>query len=76
MKFKTKRFLSGLLAFVTIATSAIQPVPALAAEGGAEKPPSYETVKEFLDADEVVTARNLVCPFLKFCFRQENRGLL
>ena len=59
MKFKTKRFLSGLLAFVTIATSAIQPVPALAAEGGAEKPPSYETVKEFLDADEVVTAKDL-----------------
>lgn len=59
MKFKTKRFLFGLLAVVTIATSAIQPVPALAAEGGAEKPPSYETVKEFLDADEVVTAKNL-----------------
>lgn len=59
MKFKTKRFLSGLLAFVTIATSAIQPIPALAAEGGAEKPPSYETVKEFLDADEVVTAKDL-----------------
>ena len=59
MKFKTKRFLSGLLAFVTIATSAIQPVPALAAEGGAEKPPSYEAVKELLDADEVVTAKDL-----------------
>ena len=39
MKFKTKRFLSGLLAVVTIATSAIQPVPALAAEGGAINPP-------------------------------------
>ena len=34
-------------------------IPAFAAEGGAEKPPSYETVKEFLDADEVVTAKDL-----------------
>lgn len=59
MKFKTKRFLSGLLAVVTIATSAIQPVPALAAEGGAINPPPYETVKEFLDADEVVIAKDL-----------------
>lgn len=59
MKFKTKRFLSRLLAFVTIATSVIQSVPALAVEGGAEKPPSYEMVKEFLDADEVVTAKDL-----------------
>lgn len=59
MKFKTKRFLSGLLAVVTIATSAIQPVPAFAAEGEAVNPPPYETVKEFLDADEVVIAKDL-----------------
>lgn len=59
MRFKTKRFLSGLLAAVTIATSAIQPVTTLAAENDAKEPPSYETVKEFLDDDEVVAARDL-----------------
>lgn len=60
MKFKTKRFLSRLLAFVTITTSAIQSVPALSAESGVEKSPSYETVKKFLDAEEVVTAKDPV----------------
>lgn len=61
MKLNTKRFLSGLLAVVTIATSAIQPAPVLASEkkAGKEKPPAYEEVKEFLNADEVVTAKDV-----------------
>lgn len=59
MNFNTKRLLSGLLAVVTIATSAIQPLPVFAAEKDKEKPPSYELVKELLDADEVVKARDL-----------------
>ena len=61
MKLNTKRFLSGLMAVVTIATSTIQPAPVLASEkkAGKEKPPAYEEVKEFLDADEVVTAKDV-----------------
>lgn len=60
MKFKTKRFLSGLLAVVTIAMSAIQPVPAFTAEDGAEKPTSYEKLKEFLDALYYLSGLQLV----------------
>ena len=59
MKFKTKRIISGFLAALTIVTSAIQPLPAFASEKGTEKPPSYESVKDLLDADEVVTAKDL-----------------
>lgn len=59
MKFNTKRVISGFLAALTIATSAIQPLPVLAADNGSEKPPSYESVKDLLDADEVVTAKDL-----------------
>lgn len=51
MKLNTKRFLSGLLAVVTIATSAIQPAPVLASE--------KKEVKELLDADEVVIAKDV-----------------
>ena len=40
-------------------TSAIQLLPVLAADNGSEKPPSYESVKDLLDADEVVTAKDL-----------------
>ena len=40
-------------------TTAIQPLPVLAADNGSEKPPSYESVKDLLDADEVVTAKDL-----------------
>jgi len=32
----------------------------LSAESGVEKSPSYETVKKFLDAEEVVTAKDPV----------------
>lgn len=59
MKFNTKRVISGFLAALTIATSAIQPLPVFAADNGSEKPPSYESVKDLLDADEVVTAKDL-----------------
>lgn len=31
----------------------------MAADNGSEKPPSYESVKDLLDADEVVTAKDL-----------------
>ena len=62
MKGKGKRVLSGLLSLLTILTSVIQPVVTYAAE---PEPPAYEaqypsleTVREFLDAEEIVTAED------------------
>ena len=62
MKGKGKRVLSGLLSLLTILTSVIQPVVTYAAE---PEPPAYEaqypsleTVREFLDVEEIVTAED------------------
>lgn len=62
MKGKGKRVLSGLLSLLTILTSMIQPVVTYAAE---PEPPAYEaqypsleTVREFLDVEEIVTAED------------------
>ena len=62
MKGKGKRVLSGLLSLLTILTSVIQPVVTYAAEpepaGYEAQYPALETVREFLDAEEVVTAED------------------
>ena len=62
MKGKGKRVLSGLLSLLMILTSVIQPVVTYAAE---PEPPAYEaqypsleTVREFLDVEEIVTAED------------------
>lgn len=62
MKGKVKKALSGLLAFLTIFTSVIQPMTLYAAEP--EKPgyeaqyPALEQVIELLDQEEIVTAED------------------
>ena len=60
MKGKGKRLLSGLLSLLTILTSVIQPVITYAAEpetsGYEAQYPALETVREYLDAEEIVTA--------------------
>ena len=60
MKGKGKRILSGLLSLLTILTSVIQPVITYAAEpeasGYEAQYPALETVREYLDAEEIVTA--------------------
>lgn len=58
MKGRLKRIVSGMLAAVTLMSTAIQPMAVNAAEPEETKPPLYEEVKEYLDADEVVTARD------------------
>ena len=62
MKGKGKRMLSGLLSLLTILTSVIQPVVTYAAEpepaGYEAQYPALETVREFLDVEEVVTAED------------------
>ncbi len=62
MKGKVKRVLSGLLSLLTILTSVIQPVVTYAAEpepaGYEAQYPALETVRELLDAEEVVTAED------------------
>lgn len=59
MKFNTKRVISGFLAALTIGHISDSATAGLAADNGSEKPPSYESVKDLLDADEVVTAKDL-----------------
>ena len=62
MKGKGKRILSGLLSLLTILTSVVQPVVTYAAEpepaGYEAQYPALETVREYLDAEEVVTAED------------------
>lgn len=59
-KGKLRRMLSGLMAVFTIMSTVLSPLAAYAAEPVAEeeKPPLYEEIKDQLDADEVVTARD------------------
>lgn len=60
MKGNLKRVVSGLLTAVTLMSTVVQPVGVYAAELNPEdtKPPLYEEIKDLLDADEVVTARD------------------
>ena len=57
-KMRFKQFLSGMMAVVTLLSSAITPVTAYAAEpeNKVVEYPTYEQVKDELDAEEVVTA--------------------
>lgn len=60
MKGKMKRMVSGLLTAVTLLSSFMQPIASYAAEIPTEdkKPPLYQDVKDLLDADEVVKAKD------------------
>lgn len=54
-----RKVVSGLLAGMTILSTVLSPMTAYAAEiQPAEKPPLYEEVKDLLDEDEVVTAKD------------------
>lgn len=54
-----RRIVSGLLAGMTILSTVLSPMTAYAAEMKPdEKPPLYEEVKDLLDEDEVVTAKD------------------
>lgn len=54
-----RRLVSGFLAGLTLLSTVLSPMPAYAAEPKAEeKPPLYEEVKDLLDEDEVVKAKD------------------
>ena len=54
-----RRIVSGLLAGMTILSTVLSPMTAYAAEMKPDdKPPLYEEVKDLLDEDEVVTAKD------------------
>ena len=54
-----RKVVSGLLAGMTMLSTVLSPMTAYAAEiQPEEKPPLYEEVKDFLDEDEVVTAKD------------------
>lgn len=54
-----RRIVSGLLAGMTILSTVLSPITAYAAEVKPDdKPPLYEEVKDLLDEDEVVTAKD------------------
>lgn len=54
-----RRFVSGFLAGMTLLSTVLSPMTAYAAEPKAEeKPPLYEEVKDLLDEDEVVKAKD------------------
>ena len=54
-----RRFLSGFLAMLTVLSTILSPILSYAADVVPEEPPLYEKVKNELDADEVVKAKNL-----------------
>lgn len=59
-KIKFKQLLSGVMAVMTILTTTLSQIPAFAAEPENKvEYPTYEEVKDQLDADEVVTAKDL-----------------
>ena len=60
-KAKFRQFLSGMMAILTILSTILSPLMAYAAEPETKikKYPLYEEVKEMLDADEVVTAKDI-----------------
>ena len=54
-----RRLVSGFLAGLTLLSTVLSPMTAYAAEPKAEeKPPLYEEVKDLLDEDEVVKAKD------------------
>lgn len=55
-QIKWKQILSGVMAVMTVLTSIVPSMNVYAAESGETLPPVYEEVKEYLSADEVVTA--------------------
>lgn len=59
-KLRVKQFLSGVMAVITLLSTAMAPVTAYGAEPEKEKAehPAYEEVKEQLSEDEVVTAKD------------------
>ena len=63
MKFKRKtmRIVSGMLTAITLFTNALSPVIAYAApaDEADSRIPYYEEIKDQLDKDEVVTARDI-----------------
>ena len=63
MKFKRKtmRIVSGMLTAITLFTNALSPVIAYAApaDEADNRIPYYEEIKDQLDQDEVVTARDI-----------------
>ena len=54
-----RRFLSGFLAMLTVLSTILSPILSYAADVVPEEPPLYEKVKNELDADEVVKAKDL-----------------
>lgn len=60
-KAKFRQFLSGMMAILTILSTILSPVMAYAAEpdAKAKEYPLYEEVKEMLDEEEVVTAKDI-----------------
>ena len=58
-KKNMRRFLSGFLAMLTVLSTILSPILSYAADVVPEEPPLYEKVKNELDADEVVKAKNL-----------------
>ena len=57
-RIKWKQILSGVMAVMTVLTSAVSPMNAYAAEADTNTTlyPAYEEVKEYLSVDEVVVA--------------------
>lgn len=55
-QIKWEQILSGVMAVMTVLTSIVPSMNVYAAESGETLPPVYEEVKEYLSADEVVTA--------------------
>ena len=60
-KKNMRRFLSGFLAMLTVLSTMLSPILSYAADvvPVPEEPPLYEAVKNELDADEVVKAKDL-----------------
>lgn len=60
MKGKLRQVISGCLTIATLISTCMQPMISYAAEVISEEtPPSYELIKDLLDADEKVEAKNL-----------------
>ncbi len=55
-KIKWKQILSGVMAVMTVLTSAVSPMNVYAAEADTSSYPAYEDVKDYLHEDEVVVA--------------------
>ena len=60
VKKKARRVMSGLLTAVTVLSTVLSPVVAYASDdaGSVKKIPYYEEIKDQLDEDEVVTAKD------------------